>query len=206
MCLANFFLNHLQATASAADTFEWKHWCFAFMIYGSVFLWIWVSICLHVLISIPICCNYGTIWLRFGRHSGSKLTSKRLGDQSGAWKLSGFKKVYFRGMAAPEKQSRKSCFLDFVYKFWDFFGTCFQVRVFFHFLWIPGPSEGHKSCKNHVGSHKIKVPRLLEKRGSRSRFRQLGVIWEPFGCLKSYSLTFIGFGRFSSIFIDFHRF
>ena len=129
--------SYLQATASAADTFEWKHWCFAFMIYGSVFLWIWVSICFHVLILVPICGNCGSIWLRFGNHSGSRLISKRFGDQNGAWKLPGFERVYLRGLAALEKQSRKSCFLDFVINSETILAhvsRCVFYSIFFGFL------------------------------------------------------------------------
>ena len=154
--------------------------------YGSVLLWMWASICFHILVLGTILYYLGSIWASFGTHldviGPPNGIPKRLGDQNGAGKLPGQKTVNFRIPCILISSFPFSWFSDNVLKLYDFLGMWFTGVISLRFAWIPGRLERWKSCKTIRGSFKIKVSHIQKKRGSMSRFGiTLGSILEAFG-------------------------
>ena len=85
----------------------------ASMMYGSVLLWMWASVCLSIWICCHILCDFGCILGSFGIHLDvirlPNGAPKRLGHQNGAGKLPGLKIVILGGQQATEYYLQFRC-------------------------------------------------------------------------------------------------
>ena len=139
----------------------------AFIMYISFLSWMWASVCLYILILVPFC----VVWDRFGLHLKPIWTSfwlkmelqNDLGTKMEPERSQACKMWFFRGSRTQNPTSNFHVFPTMYLNSVTFWACDLQVRFLCDFLWIPGPSEGWKSCKPWLGVTKSRFRTFIKR-------------------------------------------